>query len=302
MIAFAFCGKIGTYKLQARHASYASQDMIRSSHESFFNQLYGPAMMYYDNVHVFIHSWNPDAEKMIRDLYKPVYAMFEDPPQESSRCPPKSDCLRVYSYLKSIHKVLTYTLTYDEYDHIFLSRFDILWKVSFEFKILPEEKFVLPEHCSPMLSGHYSLYPHNTSSNTECRPLMMTSLEDRRCSDFMCKHNSYLRNLAHLDMWIIGNYTLMQHFKNIGLDDTFHALYDEAMHHRPAWIVAHTFWGLFLKNNNIAHLNYYENIDWMLSRYPTGMPPHRSFKTCLYQRNVAVSHHKCTIPHVCTKC
>ena len=294
-IAFAFCGKIGTYKLQSRHASHADESMVRSSFASFRRHVYDTAP--FEKKHVFIHSWNPEVESLIRTLYTPQNAVFEGVLNGTSNCKSGTDCFRVYSYLKSIKSVLR--LVFLEkvlYNFVFLSRFDVLWRVPFHYKTLTSDSYILPEHCSPVKQTL-------SEKGDKCRPMYFTSLENSSCTDFLCRHNSYLRNHSVLDMWIVGNHSLMKDFMKIGDDNTISDMNKIVSAHKPAWIVAHVYWGLFLKTKPVMHINYKEWIDWSLSRFPDNIPWSKHplcYQTPIVER--VVFKEKCRESSLCTNC
>ena len=297
-IAFAFCGKIGTYKLQGRHARYADESLVRSSFASFRRHVYDTAI--FKTKHVFIHSWNPEIESLVRILYAPHSALFEVTLHGFSNCGSGSDCFRVYSYLKSIRRVLN--LVYQSsirYNFIFLSRFDVLWRVPFRYDILPTDAYILPEHCSVRRRA-----PMNTTSSDTCKPVYVTSLEDSDCTDFLCRHNAYLRNHSALDMWIVGTHALMKTFQEIGTNATFLTLTKTITAHKPFWVTAHVYWGLFLRDKPVMHVNYKEWVDWSLARYPHNVQPWRPVPICHEITPVRriVSKEKCREQYFCTNC
>lgn len=303
-IAFAFCGKIGTYKTQGRHSNHADPSLIRSSFASFRRHVYDSSA--HKIKHVYIHSWNPESKDLITTLYAPQKALFEHTMQGFPGCRETSDCFRVFSHLRGIHRVLS--MVYEQermiYEFVFLSRFDILWRVPFSYSVLPLNSFVLPEHCSTLKKAPVHSNAGSNADDKKCAPRWVASLENPACSDFICRFNPYIRNHAVLDMWIIGNHSLMKQFGQIGSNGTFHALHEEVLRRKPAWIVSHVYWGFFLREKPVVHVNYNEWIDWSLSRFPGTTVPWSNLTLCYPKPPIQrkVFPEKCSRTYFCTLC
>ena len=145
-IAFCLHGNVGMLYTHKRNYKWDQYIDYRIGYTHFKKHIFNIN----NNVDVFIHSWNTDFEKGIKDIYKPKLSLFEKQKTFGAEWKDKVGATRkehMFSRWYSAKESLRLKREYEEknnftYDYVISTRFDLLFLEDLNFNLFEDNSLL----------------------------------------------------------------------------------------------------------------------------------------------------------------
>jgi len=180
-------------------------EVARVARDTIFRHVVYAAESQDYKVDIFVHSWNPNAEKLINELYNPLESMYEV--YNSTKYPKipnySAESIRDIEAGLGMIKRKENSMGY-QYDYILTSRFDAIFFQDIPFRQLTQGFIYTTEWCWP------TDFEYTSTRGLKCKDVRLFLEEEGVVDDFQIMGSSDVMHLGFKSVadWV-GNHTLI---------------------------------------------------------------------------------------------
>lgn len=239
-VAFCLYGLSGGFSERNGNNGYSHNDEIMiKSYESYLKHI----INHNNNIDfdIYLHTWKHDNVEKILDMYKATKYIIDKKPIFDNKHYEGWQIAKLSRWISS-SKVLSLLDNPEEYDYIFLCRFDVLFQKSINFEILGNNDVYMPNHYKKLTGKYMSMYLNYINKHK------IMNNPNYKITDL---------NKWVLDWWFIIKPNILEVFINMGNDC-----------HKFLNINIHNYIPQYLNKNNIhiTDLGYIKSFDTPLAR------------------------------------